>query len=178
MKIKSELMDGAAVERALVRVSHQIIEKDADYMEDVCLLGIKTRGYPLAKILAENISGITGSRPPIGELDITPYRDDIIVDTAKLPIDLPFDVKGKTVILCDDVIFTGRTVRAAMDAVISLGRPARIQLFSLIDRGHRELPIRPDFVGKNVPTSRSEIVNVCLPETDGEFRVTLCEFES
>ncbi len=179
IKEKTILMDGASVDRALVRISHQILEKNSDSAEDICLLGIKTRGEFLANRLADNIETITGSRPQVSSLDITNYRDDLSQEDgagAVLP-DIPFQVEGKTVILCDDVIYTGRSARAAMEAVIRSGRPARIQFFALIDRGHRELPIRPDYVGKNVPTSRNEIISVCLPEADGEYCVKLGERE-
>ena len=177
MREKAILLDEISVERALMRVAHQITEKNSD-MNAVCLIGIKTRGVPLAERLARNIAEITGSAPAVGTLDITLYRDDL-TRVADSPIvrepQIPFPVEGKTVVLCDDVIYTGRTIRAAMDAVMDSGRPARIQLFELIDRGHRELPIRPDFVGKNVPTSHSEVVTVRLAETDGETCVKLLE---
>lgn len=177
MREKAILLDEISVERALMRVAHQITEKNSD-MNAVCLVGIKTRGVPLAERLARNIAEITGSAPAVGTLDITLYRDDL-TRVADSPIvrepQIPFPVEGKTVVLCDDVIYTGRTIRAAMDAVMDSGRPARIQLFELIDRGHRELPIRPDFVGKNVPTSHSEVVTVRLAETDGETCVKLLE---
>lgn len=177
MREKAILLDEISVERALMRVAHQITEKNSD-MNAVCLVGIKTRGVPLAERLARNIADITGSAPAVGTLDITLYRDDL-TRVADSPIvrepQIPFPVEGKTVVLCDDVIYTGRTIRAAMDAVMDSGRPARIQLFELIDRGHRELPIRPDFVGKNVPTSHSEVITVRLAETDGETCVKLLE---
>lgn len=177
MEFRSELMDKSAVERALVRIAHQIIEKNKS-ADDLCLIGIQTRGVPLAARLVENIRSIEGADVPVGQLDITLYRDDLsaIADNPILnATDIPFNVTGKTVVLCDDVIFTGRTARAALDAVMALGRPARIQLFALIDRGHRELPIRPDYVGKNIPTSRNEIVSVRLSEADGETCVKLFE---
>lgn len=177
MEFRAELMDAAAVERALVRISHQILEKNKP-ADGLCLMGIRTRGVPLARRLAENIRGIEGAALPVGELDITLYRDDLS-HAADTPVvsgsKVPFSIEGRTVILCDDVIFTGRTARAAMDAVMGLGRPARIQLFCLIDRGHRELPIRPDYVGKNLPTARSEVIAVRLEETDGETCVKLFE---
>ncbi len=180
IKEKTVLMDGVSIDRALVRISHQILEKNTDDAQDVCLLGIKTRGVYLAERLADNICSITGTRPVTSSLDITKFRDDLArgteVGSEDLPR-LPFSIEGKTVILCDDVIYTGRSARAAMEAVMREGRPARIQFFALIDRGHRELPIRPDYVGKNVPTSRSEIISVCLPESDGEYCVRLGERE-
>lgn len=173
-------MDQAAVERAMVRIAHQVLERNKT-TEGICLMGICTRGVPLAKRLADNIRSLEGAQPPVGELDITLYRDDLS-RIAEAPVvekrDVPFPVEGKTVILCDDVIYTGRTARAAMDAIMELGRPARVQLFCLVDRGHRELPIRPDFVGKNVPTSRTEVISVCLEETDGETCVKLFENKS
>ena len=179
IKEKTVLMDGLSMDRALTRIAHQILEKNTED-EDVCLLGIKTRGVFLAERLADNIEQITGNRPLTAALDITKFRDDLERGsedvTSGIP-ELPFPVEGKTVILCDDVIYTGRSARAAMEAVIRAGRPARIQFFALIDRGHRELPIRPDYVGKNVPTSRSEIISVCLPECDGEYCVKLGERE-
>ncbi len=177
MDFRAELMDRAALERALVRIAHQVLEADRS-AEGLCLLGIRTRGVPLARRLAANIQALEGSLPPVGELDITLYRDDLS-RVSEAPVvngtRVPFSLEGKTVLLCDDVIFTGRTARAAMDATMRLGRPARIQLFCLVDRGHRELPIRPDFVGKNVPTARSEVISVRLEETDGETCVKLFE---
>lgn len=177
LKEKAKIMDDAAVERTLVRIAHQIIEKNGG-TEGLCLIGIRTRGVPLAKRTAENIRAISGAVLPVGELDITLYRDDrsrvsgtpLVSGTS-----IPFSVEGRTVILVDDVIFTCRTARAAMDAVTDLGRPARIQLFCLVDRGHSELPIRPTYVGKNIPTSLSELVSVKLAETDGETCVSICE---
>ena len=177
MREKAILLDAISVERALLRVAHQITEKNSD-MSAVCLIGIKTRGVPLAERLAAYIADITKVRLPVGTLDISLYRDDL-TKVAEAPVvrepQIPFSVEGKTVVLCDDVIYTGRTIRAAMDAVMDSGRPARIQLFELIDRGHRELPIRPDFVGKNVPTSQAEVITVRLDETDGETCVKLLE---
>ena len=177
LEFRAEIMDQAAVERALVRIAHQIVEKDKT-TEGLCLVGIRTRGVPLAERLAENLQRIEGTAVPVGELDITLYRDDLST-VAESPVvhgtRLDFDVTGRTVVLCDDVIYTGRTARAAMDAVMALGRPARIQLFALIDRGHRELPIRPDFVGKYIPTSHGEVVSVRLAESDGETCVKLFE---
>lgn len=177
MEFRAEILDQAATERALVRIAHQIVEKDKT-TDGLCLIGIRTRGVPLARRLAENLRRIEGAEIPVGELDITLYRDDLST-VAESPVvngsRLDFDVTGKTVVLCDDVIYTGRTARAAMEAVMALGRPARIQLFALIDRGHRELPIRPDFVGKNIPTAHGEVVSVRLEECDGETCVKLFE---
>ena len=169
MKFKTQIMNEADVDRTLVRLSHQIIEKN-NGAEDICLIGIKTRGVPLAERLAENVFNIEGSRIPVGTLDITLYRDDL----SKINIDpvinqtcISFPIEGKTVVLVDDVIFTGRTVRAALDALLEVGRAAKIQLCVLIDRGHTELPIKANYVGKNIPTSLDEVVSVRLEETDG-----------
>lgn len=177
MKEKAMLLDENSIIRALKRISHEIIEKNKG-VEDVVLLGIKTRGVPLANRIAKFIESFEGHKVLVGEIDISFYRDDLtekyiepMVKTNKLE----FDINGKKVILVDDVIFTGRTVRAALDAVIDLGRPKGIQLAVLIDRGHRELPIRPDYVGKNVPTSLNEVVEVHLVETDGEDKVIILE---
>lgn len=176
MVFKAQIMDEAAVERTLVRIAHQIIEKNHG-TENVCLVGIKSRGVPLAQRLSDNIFAIEGVRLPVGKLDITLHRDDLTETDAPVvaDTDIPFDVNGKTVVLADDVVFTTRTARAGMDALISLGRPARIQLFALIDRGHAEFPIKPDYVGKNIPTSLRETVAVRLRETDGETGVSIYE---
>ena len=177
LRFKACLMDEAAIERTLIRISHQIIEKNRG-TDGLCLIGIRTRGVPLARRIAENIRGIEGADIPVGELDITLYRDDLS-ETAEAPVlsgtNVPFSVTGRTVILVDDVIFTCRTARAAMDAVTDLGRPARIQLCELIDRGHAELPIKATYVGKNIPTSLSEVIAVHLAETDGETNVVINE---
>lgn len=174
---KSHIMDENAVKRALVRMAHEIVEKNAG-CDALCLLGIQRRGVPLAKRLAENIRSFSEIPVEVGSLDITLYRDDL----ETLPTDpvvnstrINFPIKDKTVVLVDDVIYTGRTVRAALDAVMKHERPQRIQLAVLIDRGHRELPIRGDFVGKNVPTSRKEVVAVFVPEIDGDMRVVIYE---
>ena len=177
LRFKAQVMDRDSVERTLVRIAHQIIEKNHG-VDNVCLVGIKTRGVPLARRIADNIFRIENARLPVGELDITMYRDDLD-GASPAPVvsesHIPFPVEGKTVILVDDVMFTGRTARAAMDAVTDLGRPALIQLFVLIDRGHAELPIKATYIGKNIPTSRSEVVSVKLTETDGETGVSICE---
>ena len=175
MKLKAELMDESAVQRALTRISHEIIEKNKG-TENLAFLGIKTRGVPLAKMIINNIEKIEGVTLPFSELDINHYRDDlteahVIPEVMDKPVD--FDVTGKDIILVDDVLFTGRTVRAAIEAIFSAGRPSSIQLAILVDRGHRELPIRADYVGKNVPTSTSEVIKVHLPETDGTLAVSL-----
>ena len=174
---KATLMDSIAVERALRRISHEIIEKNGG-ADNLCIVGIKRRGVPIANIIASNIAAFEGKEVPVGVLDITFYRDDLgkAYDEPDLKAaQIPFDITGKTVILVDDVLFTGRTARAAIEAVFSFGRPRSIQLAVLIDRGHRELPIRPDFVGKNIPTSRSEFVKVMVPEFDHAMQVVLSQ---
>lgn len=179
MEIKSELMDYAAVKRSLVRMTHEIIEKNKG-TERLCLVGVKRRGVSIANILAEYLKQFDGADIPMASIDVTMYRDDRkphenADSDEKQGITLPFDVTGKTVILVDDVIYTGRTVRAAIEAIFSCGRPSAIQLAVLIDRGHRELPIRPDFVGKNIPTSKDEIVTVLMDDYDGETAVRICK---
>ena len=157
MKWKTRLMHDDEVERALTRIAHQIVEKNHG-VEGLCLIGIKTRGVPLAYKLQEKIQAIEGFSPPVGMLDITLYRDDLtdIAEEAQIgDTDVPFSVKDKVLILVDDVIYTARTARCALEAVMKLGRPARVYLAVLIDRGHRELPIRADFVGKNIPTAKT-----------------------
>lgn len=174
---KAVLMDEAGVERALKRISHEIPEKNKG-CEDVCLIGIRRRGVPLAHRMSDYIYNIEGTRVPVGSLDITLYRDDLseLSDNAVInSTDIPFSVKGKKVILVDDVLYTGRTARAALEAIIRVGRPALVQLAVLIDRGHRELPIRGDYVGKNVPTSRNERVFVKIPPVDDVCSVELYE---
>lgn len=175
MEFKAKLMDELAVSRALKRISHEIIEKN-DGVENLCLIGIKTRGIPLAKIIAENIKSFENFDLPVGELDITLYRDDLsrISDIPVLSsTKVDFSIENKTVIIVDDVIFTGRTARAALDAIMDIGRPAKIQLVELIDRGHSELPIKANYIGKNIPTSNSEVISVKLKETDGITEVLL-----
>ena len=177
MNFKAELMDSDSIKRAITRISHEILEKTSG-ADDVCLIGIKTRGTPLAKRIAENIEKFENIIVDVGEIDITLYRDDVEVGRIDATVNgsqIDFDVTGKTVVLVDDVIYTGRTVHAAMDAVISVGRPSAIRLAALIDRGHREFPIRPDFVGKNVPTAKHETVKVCLSEVDEKDCVELYE---
>lgn len=175
MKLKAQLLSETDIIRMLKRISHQIIEKNHG-TTDLCLIGIKSRGVPLAHRLAENICEIDGNKVDVGVLDITHYRDDrqkgsdelVLTDTK-----IDFDINAKTVVLVDDVIFTGRTARAALDAVLDIGRPSRIQLCVLIDRGHSELPIKANFVGKNIPTSLDEEVAVKLSEYDGENSVDI-----
>ena len=175
MKFKSLLLDSEQMNRALKRIAHQIIEGNSG-VENVVFLGIKRRGIPLAHALAGYIKEFEGIDVPVGELDITLYRDDL-TELADYPVvneaKPGFEVKGKTVVLVDDVLFTGRTARAALDATSSLGRPAAIQLAVLVDRGHRELPIRADYVGKNVPTSKTEMIKVEVPEIDGASKVSI-----
>lgn len=169
MTFKSQLLDSAAVGRALRRLSFEIVEKNHG-TEDLCLIGIRRRGVCITQIIQENILANEGVKLPAGELDITFYRDDIEKKTDFPTLNatnIDFDITGKKIVLTDDVLFTGRTVRAAIDAIFSLGRPKAIQLAVLIDRGHRELPIKPDYVGKNIPTSQNEIVKVSFPEFDG-----------
>ncbi|MBP2649812.1 MAG: pyrR [Firmicutes bacterium] len=176
---KTVLLDNQAVSRALKRVAHEIIEKNKG-VSDVVLVGIRTRGVPLAKRLVEIIESIEGVSVPVGILDITLYRDDLSTMGYQPVVhetQIPFNINGKKVVLVDDVLFTGRTARAALGAVMDIGRPKAIQLAVLIDRGHRELPIRADYVGKNVPTSRKEIVSVQLQGIDSTDQVMLQEIE-
>lgn len=162
------------VRRALTRMAHEIVER-TEGAEDVVLIGLRTRGVPLAQRLVERIYAFEERRLPVGELDVTPYRDDRPLPRPRSDehLQLGVDVAGKVVLLVDDVLYTGRTARAAMDAVIDLGRPRAIQLLVMVDRGHRELPIRPDYVGKNVPTARDELVRVRLVEVDGADEVVI-----
>ena len=176
---KTVLMDAEGVRRALTRISHEIVEKNKG-VDNILLVGIRTRGVPIAERLAESIGQIEGKQPPVGVLDITLYRDDLSTLSYQpivRPTELPVDITGKVVVLVDDVLYTGRTIRAALDAVIDMGRPKAIQLAVLIDRGHRELPIRADFVGKNVPTSSREVVSVQIDAVDGADKVLLREVE-
>ena len=177
MLIKAILMDETAISRAIRRISHEIIEKN-DGLDNVCLIGIQRRGVPMAKQIRENLKTIEGVDVPMGILDITFYRDDLSKLNAHPVVNgtaIPFDVTDKRIILVDDVLYTGRTVRSAIDAVFDMGRPASIELAILIDRGHRQLPIRADFVGKNVPTSKQESISVEFCEVDGANQVLLCE---
>jgi pyrimidine operon attenuation protein/uracil phosphoribosyltransferase len=170
-----QIMTADEIRRATVRISHEIVEKQAG-TTGLALVGIQRRGVPLAHRIADAIAEHEGAVLPVGALDITFYRDDLSL-VAQQPLvkgtDLPFDLNGATIVLVDDVLYTGRTIRAAMDALVDFGRPQAIRLAVLIDRGHRELPIRADHVGKNVPTSREEIVRVHLAETDGEDGVDI-----
>ncbi|UOQ93104.1 bifunctional pyr operon transcriptional regulator/uracil phosphoribosyltransferase PyrR [Halobacillus shinanisalinarum] len=179
MERKATVLDDAAIRRALTRISHEIIEKNKG-VEDIVLVGIKTRGAPIADRLKSKIESIEGEKIPGGELDITLYRDDLSKKGSQVDPDvretkIEADISNKKVILVDDVLYTGRTVRAAMDALMDHGRPSQIQLAVLVDRGHRELPIRADYVGKNVPTSLNEVVTVALSETDEADEVFISE---
>lgn len=169
MKLKAEIMDGPGIDRALIRIAHEIIERNTE-PSSLALVGVRTRGVPLAERLARYVKAASGFAVPIGILDITLYRDDLGLLNQHPVInstEIPFGVIDRTVIIVDDVLFTGRTVRAAIDALMEYGRPKRIQLAVLIDRGHRELPIRADYIGKNVPTAGNEKVAVSLNEIDG-----------
>lgn len=177
MRQKAQLMDEAAVARALTRVAHEIDERNKG-VDGVCLVGIRRRGEPLAQRIRSDIEKIGGVTVPCGSVDIGFYRDDLS-PLADAPVirraELPFDVTDRTVILVDDVLYTGRTARAAIEAVFSCGRPRQIQFAVLVDRGHRELPIRADYVGKNVPTARTELIEVRIPPFDGETGVYLMD---
>lgn len=170
-----QIMTADEIRRATIRISHEIVEKQAG-TAGLALVGIQRRGVPLARRIADAIAEHEGVSVPVGALDITFYRDDLSL-VAQQPVvkgtDLPFDLNGSTVVLVDDVLYTGRTIRAAMDALVDFGRPQAIRLAVLVDRGHRELPIRADHVGKNVPTSREEIVKVSLDEIDAEDGVVI-----
>lgn len=175
MKQKTVLMDEVAVDRAIARIAHEIIERNKG-VDDLALVGIITRGAPMAKLIADKIKRFEGVDVPYGSVDISLYRDDI-VEISPMPVlngtNIDFTVAGKKIVLCDDVLFTGRTARAAMEAVLAKGRPRNVQLAVLVDRGHRELPIRADYVGKNIPTTMSEMVAVRFNETDGAQDVKL-----
>ncbi len=174
---KNVIMDSEAIRRALVRIAHEIIEKNKG-VEDVVIVGIRTRGVPLAQRIAAEISAIENCEMTVGMLDITLYRDDLSTlgyNPVVHGTDINFDLSGKHVVLVDDVLYTGRTIRAALDAVIDMGRPKTIQLAVLVDRGHKELPIRADYVGKNVPTSQKETIEVVLNEIDGTDEVYIGE---
>lgn len=177
MKEKAKLFDKDALNRIIMRIAHEILEKNKG-TQDLCLIGIRNRGAYLAKRLRESIEAIDRATVPVGVLDITLYRDDLTL-IAQQPLvhktEIEFDITDKNLVLVDDVLYTGRTVRAALDALIDLGRPKSIQLAVLIDRGHRELPIRADYVGKNVPTSQKETVEVRLAEVDGADEVVIVE---
>ena len=166
-RLKAQIMDGQAMSRALTRIAHEIIERN-EGASNLALVGIVRRGAAIAPLLADEIEKIEGSRPPVGTLDVSFYRDDVRRKIAPVEFgtDIPFDVDGRDIILVDDVLYTGRTIRAALDALIDLGRPSTVQLAVMVDRGHRELPIRADYVGKNVPSSHEEDVRVTIAPYD------------
>ncbi|MFQ5431071.1 MAG: bifunctional pyr operon transcriptional regulator/uracil phosphoribosyltransferase PyrR [Nitrospinota bacterium] len=173
----SVVLSGDDMKRAITRMAHEIMEKNPD-PSTLVIVGIITRGRTLAERISAELKKINGAEVPVGSLDVTFYRDDIGEKGPNLQAaktDIPFELPGKTVVLVDDVLYTGRSIRAAIDHLIDIGRPARIQLAVLLDRGHRELPIRPDYVGKNIPTSRSQRVHVKVSETDGQDSVVLIE---
>ncbi len=172
---EARVMDEAAVRRSLARITHEIIERNGG-AEDLVFLGVRRRGLPLARSLAENVLRFEGTEVPVGELDVTSRRDDLTEEEkARMAGEsvFPCAVAGKSVVIVDDVLYTGRTARAAMETVFAAGRPRSVQLAVLVDRGHRELPIRADYVGKNLPTSRSETVSVHIAEIDGEDAVCI-----
>ncbi len=177
LREKTLIMDEVGMKRALTRIAHEIIERNKG-VDDLAVVGIRRRGGPLAQRLAARIGEIEGVKIPVGILDITLYRDDLTTLASQPQVhrtEVDFDISHKNIVLVDDVLYTGRTIRAAMDALIDLGRPRRIQLAVLIDRGHRELPIKADFIGKNVPTSRQEVVSVYVDEIDGKDGVVIQE---
>jgi len=175
MKEKAKLLDKETLSRSLMRVAHEVLEKNKG-TKDLCLIGIRNRGAYLARRLAEHIAKIDQVSVPVGILDITLYRDDLTLIAAQPVVhktEIDFDIEDKNVVLVDDVLYTGRTVRAALDALVDFGRPKSIQLAVLVDRGHRELPIRADYVGKNIPTALNETVEVRLEEIDGKDEVVI-----
>ena len=176
---KATIMDGAAMARALTRIAHEVIENN-EGAGNIALVGIVRRGANIAEELADEIEAIEGIRPPVGKLDISFYRDDFATHFAPEvhSTEIDFDMDGKDVVLVDDVLFTGRTIRAALDARMDIGRPARVELAVLVDRGHRELPIRADYVGKNVPSAAQENVRLFLEEVDGKSEVEILEMSA
>lgn len=177
LNMKALILDAAGMDKALERIAHEILEKGAPG-EEVAIVGIKTRGAHLAGRIAAKMAKISGIAPDAGALDITLYRDDLSQATAQPVVhatEIDFDLNGRKIVLVDDVLYTGRTVRCALDALVDYGRPACIQLAVLIDRGHRELPIRADYVGKNVPTAADETVEVRVAECDGKDEAVLCQ---
>lgn len=174
LREKAQIMDSAAMRRAIVRIAFEIIERNHG-AENICIIGIMSRGAQLAQRIAAKIQEVEGQSVPVGYVDITRFRDDRESRGEGDKSDIPFPLTGKTVVIVDDVIYTGRSVRAAMDAVLERGRPDSIQLAALVDRGHRELPIRADYIGKNLPTSKEEMVRVLVSERDGEDRVIILE---
>ena len=177
IKEKAKILDRESIDKSIKRIAHEIVE-NSKTMDDTALIGIKNRGAHIAERLADKIKEISGVRPLVGALDITLYRDDL-TQASEQPMvhatEITFDIEGKRVVLVDDVLFTGRTIRCALDALIDFGRPKVIQLAVLVDRGHRELPIKADYVGKNVPTTKTEVVEVRLVESDEKDEVVLCE---
>jgi pyrimidine operon attenuation protein / uracil phosphoribosyltransferase len=173
---QKQLLGADDIRRAVARLAHEVVERN-EGVGSLVLVGLRTRGVPIARRLQQRILDFEGAEVPLGELDITLYRDDVHQRAPRTlsPTSIPVDISDKTVVLVDDVLYTGRTIRAALDALIDLGRPLAIQLVCLVDRGHRELPIRPDYVGKNIPTSRHEKVAVRLEEIDGVDEVVLMQ---
>jgi len=179
LKEKAEIVDADGLRRIVTRIAHEIVERNKG-IEDLVLVGIRRRGVPIASRMAQKIREFEGREPSLGSLDITLYRDDLSTVSHQPVVgasEIPVDINGKIVVLVDDVLYTGRTVRAAMDALIDFGRPRSVQLAVVIDRGHRELPIRADFVGKNVPTSKKEVIGVKLNEIDGADAVVIKEMD-
>jgi pyrimidine operon attenuation protein/uracil phosphoribosyltransferase len=177
LREKSQLMSASEIDRTLVRLAHEIVERN-NGAEGLVLVGVRRRGAPIAERLAQRIRGIEKIKPPVGSIDITFHRDDMSKEAMEARVEqsvIPFGIEDKTVILVDDVLFTGRSTRAALDALIDHGRPRRVELCVLIDRGHRELPIQATYTGRSVQTSEDEIVEVHLREVDNEDRVVLCE---
>jgi len=177
IRVKAQLMSASEIDRTLVRLAHEILEKTAD-LDQLAFIGIRRRGVPLAQRLAAKIETLENRRVPVGILDINLYRDDLSTVDIKPVLnatEIPFDVQGKDIVLMDDVLYTGRTIRAALDALFDQGRPKSVRLLVLIDRGHRELPIEATFVGRTVPTSQREIIEVMLTEVDGQDQVLLVE---
>jgi pyrimidine operon attenuation protein/uracil phosphoribosyltransferase len=180
MREKAQVMSAEDIRRALMRIAHEILERNHKDLADLALIGVKSRGDYLARRIAQNLEKIESIKAPVGAIDVRLYRDDVNLHNQKIRIsstDIPFDVTGKRIILVDEVLYTGRTVRSAMDAIMDFGRPAAIQLAVLIDRGHRELPIAADYIGKNVPTSRREVIRVQLVEEHAIDRALICEEE-
>ena len=179
LKEKAEIVDADGLRRIVTRIAHEIVERNKG-TEDLVLVGIRRRGVPIASRMAQKIREFEGREPALGSLDITLYRDDLSTVSHQPVVgasEIPVDINGKIVVLVDDVLYTGRTVRAAMDALIDFGRPRSVQLAVVIDRGHRELPIRADYVGKNVPTSKKEVIGVKLSEIDGADAVVIKEMD-
>ena len=181
MREKAQVMNAEEIRRALVRIAHEILERNHQHFENMVLVGIKSRGDILAYRISNNLEQIENVSIPVGAIDVTLYRDDINLHETQIQVsstEIPFEVTGKWVILVDEVLYTGRTTRAAMDAIMDFGRPEAIQLAALVDRGHRELPISADYIGKNVPTSRKEFVRVQLVEEHGIDLAMICEPDS